>query len=218
MALSNQAARRKEYPEMGEDFRVVQEEDPVSHKMKTNRVRVPVKITTTFWFTFRNPQTEKYERQALTYTMPKSRILEIDLRNWEAEIGVQPSMVQRELNYMMDHKKKLWVEIQGSKNSPDHYEDCTEEYFSDWRPDAYRGAEDPYKGLRRPKKIDVMEFRLHLMERRFALVDAREKNHMVPMFLHNTSTQEQTGVTKSQFDAPPEGTPVANVAEFIRES
>ena len=216
--ISVQAARRKEYPEMGEDVQIHQEEDPTTHKMKSKQVRVPVKLTNTFWFTYRSPITGQYERQALTYSQNKTRILETDIRNWEAEIGVRPSMVQRELNYVVDPKKKLWVEIQGSKLSPDCYEDCTDDYNNHWRPDAYRNSEDPYAGSRQPKKIDVMEFRLHMSNRKIGLMEAREKNMVIPMFEHDTRTGQQTGMTKAQFEAPADGAPVDNAAQFIRES
>ena len=63
-----------------------------------------------------------------------------------------------------------------------------------------------------------MEFRLHMSNRKIGLMEAREKNLVIPMFEHNTQTGQQTGMTKGQFDAPPEGAPVDNADQFIRES
>jgi hypothetical protein len=217
MALSVQAARRKEYPEMGEDVRMVSEPDPVTGKNKSKQARVPVKLTNTFWFTYRNPNTGKYERQALTYGLNKTRLLATDIRNWESEIGVMPSLVQRELNYTWDEKKKMWVEIMGSKNAPECYDDCTDDYFDHWRPDAMLNQEDPFKGMRRPKEINVMEFRLHLMERKMGLMEAKERNLVVPIYAHNTQTGEQAGMTKGQFEAPLSGEIVENAPQFIAE-
>lgn len=185
MTLSNQAARRKEYPEMGSDFRM--EMDPKLQRPKRIEVRVP--ITDVFYLTFIDPNTTKYVRHAIGYSKKVTRIADEDLRNFEQECGARPSLVQKELYYVHNSATGLWVDIKGAKNHWSHYEDCTKDYYDIWRPNAYPKDgpfEDPFKGKSRPDSVDPTKFRLDMSERRLALMDAKERGHAMPMATHVT--------------------------------
>jgi hypothetical protein len=204
MTLSIAASKRREYPEMGED--TVLAPDEKTGKLVPTKVRVP--LTDIFYMTFRDVNDNNYKRAAISYESKKTRMMSEDLRNFEAEVGVMPSLVQRELYYVWDEGRKMWVDIKGMKNKAEHYHNCTDEYYQTWRPQAYPEKshfEDPFKGHRRPGAIDPTEFRLHMTERRLALMDAKEKLKVVPMDLINTGDGAVEGVSKGQFDAGPAG-------------
>lgn len=185
MTLSNTAARRREYPEMGTDTKWVQADgDPKPKKVET---RVP--LTDVFYLTFIHPETQAYVRHAISYSKKVTRLAAEDIRIFEEEMQVRPALVQKELYYVRNEAKGLWEEIKGAKNHFTHYEDVTDDYYDIWRPSAYpkdSPFEDPYKNKQRPAPVDPTQFKLDMSQRRLALMDAKERGLTTPMATFST--------------------------------
>ena len=191
MALSIQAAKRREYPEMVED-------NAVSDGKVVKR-RVP--ITDVFYLVFKSPNDNKYYRQGISYERKVSRIAIQDLRNFEAENNVRPSAVQRELSYRWNETKKMWEDILGAKKTADCYENCTGEYNLIWRPEAYKNYPDPL-GTYTPAQIDPKDYQIDMLQRQLGLQQAKEQNRIAPMSVNNTGTGGVEIMPTSMFLTP----------------
>src|SRR6185436_13042078 len=80
-----------------------------------------------------------------------------DIRTAEKEIGCKPTVVRMGLWHtpVLDDDGKVlnWEPVDRKKiNSPIYWRDVTEEYYRDWRTQAYGAgiAVDPYKSQQRP--------------------------------------------------------------------